>query len=239
MPGTTYFFVHVMKTGGTTFKQHIEANFPPEQRYPLPRHESGQGHYIEVASLLALTPEERAQIRIYSGHFPFAAAKLVGADVTLTILRHPVERTLSLLRQLKRTDTRVRGWPLERIYEDPMLHAMLVKDYQAKIFSLTEADGRLHHLEGLDVDRAKLEAAKANVESVDVLGINERYHDFLAEVRDRLGWRIVEDAPDQRVSHHDLDVPASFRARIAEDNPADMELYEHARRLVAERQRVA
>ena len=33
--GRRFFFVHVMKTGGTTFRRHVDANFPgPGAVYP-------------------------------------------------------------------------------------------------------------------------------------------------------------------------------------------------------------
>ena len=87
----------------------------------------------------------------------------------------------------------------------------------------------------LDVDAKRLEIAKRNLERVDVIGIQDRFEELLSELERRFGWR---RAP---VSNRNVDpgtpgdVPASFRLRIAEDNPAEMEFFEHARRLVEQR----
>lgn len=55
-------------------------------------------------SYLAVLPDERRRrIRVYTGHFPYAAREILGGDiVTVTILRDPVKRTISLLRQFRR-----------------------------------------------------------------------------------------------------------------------------------------
>ncbi len=79
------------------------------------------------------------------------------------------------------------------------------------------------------VDDHRLADAKANVERIDVLGVTERFDRVLDHMADRHGWRIrhgrVLNATEAG------EVPASFRARIANDCAADIELYHHARDL--------
>lgn len=234
---TTFFFVHVMKTGGSTFVQHLNANFPPGRRYPV--QDLGDEHiraYYQVDYVRRLEPEVRDRIRIWAGHFPFAVSELVGADVTLAVLRDPVERTVSFLRHCKRYRPAMRDLPLEAIYEDSWLHPTYIRNYQAKLFAMTTADKLESHLDVVEVDDARLATAKANVERVDVLGLHERYDDFVAAAAERFGWRFGT-LPDLEVSTEDWDVPASFRRRIAEENAADLEFFDHAR-AVHDRQRV-
>ena len=55
-----------------------------------------------LGCLLDLPPSRRERIRVYAGHFPFVAVELMGQEfVTMTVLRDPVERTLSYHRQWK------------------------------------------------------------------------------------------------------------------------------------------
>ena len=64
-------------------------------------------------------PERRATIRGYMGHYPYVASQLLGEDpVTLTILRDPVERTISYLKHCKRYHDHHRELSLEEIYRD-------------------------------------------------------------------------------------------------------------------------
>jgi hypothetical protein len=231
----TYFFMHVMKTGGTTFVQHIMANFPADVVYPGPtRGGERQRAYYMIDQLRRLSPERRRSIRVYAGHFPFVAAELVGADVTLAILRDPIERTLSVLRHHRRQDPRLRGATLEEVYEDGWVFPLYVHNHQAKLFAMTADDKLESHLDLIDVDDVRLQGALANLERVDVLGLHERYPDFLDTMREKHDWTIG-DVPDLQVSIERSEAPPSLRHRIAADNAADLALYEHACELFEER----
>jgi Sulfotransferase family len=227
----TYFFMHVMKTGGTTFAQHIRANFPPDALYPS--QQSGGERvraYFMIDDLRAISPERQRSIRAYAGHFPFVATELMGADTVLAILREPVDRTLSFLRHCKRYNERMADMTLEQVYEDGWFYPLLIHNYQSKLFAMTSGDKLESHLDIIDMDGRRLEIAMANLERVDVLGLHDRYPQFLEALRERHGWTIG-DVPDLRVSTEQWEVPPYLPERIAADNGADMAFYEHARQL--------
>ena len=76
------------------------------------------------------------------------------------------------------------------------------------------------------LDDGGLDRALANLERVDVLGVQDRYDAFVDAVQDFTGW----DLPPmraQRVSEPEP-VSASLRRRILELNRRDVELYERA-----------
>ena len=74
MDQQAFFFVHVMKTGGTTIRAHVNNTFAPHERYPEGSiDEDLVPAKLSVHRLLALPPERHAEIRIYTGHFPFFA----------------------------------------------------------------------------------------------------------------------------------------------------------------------
>ena len=189
-----------------------------------------------VDRVRALSPEDRRRIRIYSGHLPFAVAKMVQADFTLTILRDPLERTLSLLRQLQRNRARMRAMSLEEIYDDPMVFGLLIHNYQSKLFAMTLDDKLESHLDVLDVDDARLEVAFGHLESVDVLGLTNAFGCFTEELRRRFGWRIG-DVRDRFVDKSPSPASASLRSRIVADNQADIAFYDRARQIVERRAR--
>ena len=228
-----------MKTAGGTLRQEIFANFDREQVYPWERLDSDMVRAnSNLEYLTSLPAARRARLRAFTGHFPFVAIELLGGELTtITLLRDPVERTLSYLRQVKRRVDQGRGLRLEDIYEHPYLFPCFIKDHQAKLFAFTREDRPRSYMDVLDVDAKRLEIAKRNLERVDVIGIQDHFEELLSELERRFGWR---RAP---VSNRNVDpgppgdVPASFRLRIAEDNPAEMEFFEHARRLVEQRRR--
>jgi hypothetical protein len=253
--GPPFFFLHVMKTGGTAFVLNVLQNFAPGEVYPseLDKRQPGDLEpYVSIARLLDVSAERRHAIRMYTGHFPFVVCELLGVEFrTLTVLRDPVERTLSVLKHFKRHFDRYEPLPLAALYDDPFLFENYVHNHQTKLFSITTQDrpetfvstlthpeNRARHLGGPDpatpttiiVDEARLLVAKANLARVDLVGINERYPEFVASLQARFGWwpAGVDTGVRVNVAGDVPDVDASLRRRIAQDNAFDLELYELA-----------
>jgi hypothetical protein len=235
-----FFFVHIMKTGGATLRRHIEDNFPGAV-YPdaeLDRANLQEANML-VSHLLQLSAERHAAIRAYTGHFPYVATRLLDMPLTtLSLLREPVARTISYLKHCKRYQPQHRDLALEAIYEDPFFYPTLIHNHQTKIFAMTEADGLESYMDVIPLDERRFRVAAGNLEEVDVLGVHERHDDFLEVLQHRFGWRFRRRG-SWRVSEETWDVPSSFRRRIAEDNDADVALYEHARSLLSRRSRVS
>ena len=250
------FFIHVMRTGGSTFKTVLQERFGPSHVYPDTatdldlasvaettqnpfghpiRSQAALDSYISIDRLLAVPPERRAELQAYVGHFPFVVTELMDIDlVTVTLLRDPVERTISQLRTAKARRVRFADASLEEIYEDGFEFPFFIHDHQSKVFAM-QADDRLESiLDVVDIDERRLALARANLEKVDVLGLQERYGEFLAAIEHRLGWR-PPPRPDLNVSGGEPQISPSFRKRICDDNAADIELYRHACGLISQR----
>ena len=137
-----FFFIHLMKTAGTSFAFQLRRQFDPSEVYPsegLDRRDgTDMAAYVSISRLLRLSPERRDAIRVYTGHYPYIASQLLDLDlVTLTILRNPVDRTISVLKHMKRLSRRYKTYPLEEIYEDPFVFAHFVENHQTRMFSIT------------------------------------------------------------------------------------------------------
>jgi hypothetical protein len=224
-----------MKTGGATFRRHIEDNFPgavyPDLAVDGQRHDAN----LLVQQLLALPPERHAQITAYTGHFPFVTAEMLDPDlVTLTLLRDPVERIISYLKHCKRWNPQHRELEFEAIYEDGFNFPMLIHDHQVKVFAMRRDDRLESVLDVIPIDVGRLATAKANLEAVDVVGFREDHDAFLDEVARRYGWTF-RDRAGWRVSTEGWQVSDALRRRIETDNAADVEFYAWARDHVAAR----
>jgi hypothetical protein len=226
-----FFFIHVMKTGGGSFDWQIMRNFERDEVYPYGRLDRDiHGAYTRIDYLTGLSAERLARIRAYTGHFPFMATQLLGVELTIiTVLRHPVERTISYLKHCKRYHEQHRTLALEEIYEDPFFFPALIHNHQAKLFAMTSKDRPRSYVYPLEIDDRRLETAKTNLERIDVLGLQTQFPEFLEELERRYGWRFgpVRDLH----AGGEAEVALSFRRRIAEDNAADLAFYEHAQRL--------
>jgi hypothetical protein len=66
-----FLFLHVTKTGGTSFVSHVLEEFPPDAVYPSAaldrRHATDAEPHASVPNLLAVAPERRGAIKIYAG----------------------------------------------------------------------------------------------------------------------------------------------------------------------------
>jgi hypothetical protein len=241
MPAPTeprYFFVHVQKTAGTSLLIRLGNQFRASEIYPddtdgdlfveMPQFDIGQ---LE-RRWAARSPE----IRVVTGHFPLCTAELLGGGfTTFTVLREPVERTLSYLRHHRKIIKGSRRSTLEEIYADPLRFDGLVHNHMVKMFSLHVDEMTGGAMTTVNFTRQHLERAKTALAGVDVVGLQEEFEPFVAELEVRFGW----DLGAPVVANHTEPAEASdeLRARIAADNALDVELYAFARELVAERRR--
>ncbi len=242
-----FFFAHVHKAAGTSLVVRMKHQFRPEQVYPDRTDEaplpSGSGDdegrfpratpTLVVDHLLERYRARRSEIVVVSGHFPLRTTELLGDEfTTLTVLRDPVERTLSSLRHYRQRSPNEKDQPLEALYEDPMRFHGLIHNHMVKMFSLSPEEilaggGVLNHVDPFT--RERLDEAKARLASVDVLGLQDHYEDFCRELTERFGWQL---GPTVRANTtKPVAVDPVFRRRIAADNALDVELYEHARAL--------
>jgi hypothetical protein len=250
-----FFFIHVMKTGGTSFVFQMLTNFERDEAYPSAIDRSSPTDvtpYASIPKLLALSPERRDRIRVYAGHLPYIASELIGIDVVrLTLLRDPVDRTVSMLKHVKRLFERYADHAIEAIYEDPAVFRSFIDNYQTRMFALTieERDRALAAAasgaapapgpHAAPLDERRFAQAKAHLANVDVVGLNERYSAVLAELHTRFGWWPdgVPTTARTNDSSEDWIASAELRRRIADDNAYDMEFYEYAKELVETRRK--
>jgi hypothetical protein len=244
-----FFFFHVQKTAGTSLTRRLQRHFGEHAVYPDDSDENARGDaVISVQQLEERFRARQGEIRVVTGHFPLCTAEVIGGGfTTLTILREPVERTLSYLRHRRRDAPEDRDKDLEEIYDDPYRFDGLIHNHMTKMFSLTSAEAiawmrwvseafsrppdetTAWILTKVDFTPERLEQAKRGLASVDLIGFQERFDDFCANASDRFGWDLGPQLHENR--SEPTDVSAAFRARIAEDNAMDIELYEFARRL--------
>lgn len=230
-----FFFVHLQKTGGTALFQRLRDHFGAAAVYPTPDDDGGVEAVLEVPHLREWYRAKHDEVQVVTGHFPLCATEVLGDRfTTFTVLRDPVERTLSLLRRRQSSQERYEGWSLEQIYDDPPLQA-IIGNHMVKMLSLTVpemTDTPL--LAEVVFDDERLARAMANLETrIDVFGIQEELNAFCEELEARFGWDLGPPRFANRT--HAVPVEHALRERIAADNRYDVALYAFARRLLAQR----
>jgi hypothetical protein len=234
-PVQRFFFVHLQKTGGTTLIHRLPRRFRPNEIYPDASDGPIETAVLSVDDLCDRWRARGAEIRVITGHFPLCTKELLGGDLTtLTVLREPVERTLSYLRHHRASIPADSSKSLEEIYEDPFRFGGLIQNHMVKMLSLTVetmSDGALTRA---NLGQSDLTRAQENLETVDVVGLLDEFDAFWDELRLRFGWQLGEPARSNQTEP--VPVSRSFRARIAQDNELDAELYRYANGVFSRRQ---
>ena len=231
---TRFFHVHVQKTGGTELQRRLEKHFGSAAIYPNDTDGGQPDSAIVVDHLLQRWAVRRDEIRVVAGHFPLCTRDLLDADLlTLTILRDPVERTLSLLRHSQRDEARFRNASLEDIYAHPMVLHGRIHNHMVKMFGLRTDDMDAGMLTWVDFTPDHLERAKEGLRQVDAIGLQDDFETFFDELGAAYG--ITCDERGTANVTRPTEVSQEFRDRIATDNALDVELYAYGRALVAER----
>ena len=240
-PPQRFFFCHLQKTAGTTLIRRIRSDFPPEAVYPEqpsdPRG-SGVARVISVQRLVEEWEHRGEEIRVVTGHFPLCVTEVLRAEfVTMTVLRHPLERTISYMRHHRRLTPADADLTLEEVYGDDLRFHGLIHNHMTKMLSLTPDEMEDGVLTRVEFTPERLERAKQRLSRIDVVGLQEEFESFCAELSERFGWSLDDQlAPKQ---HPPYELDPAFRDRILEDNADDLELYEFGRRLVSERAGIA
>lgn len=235
-----YFVAHMQKTAGTTLRDRLRATFAENEIYPNGSDgPDGRISVISVEHLEKCWAQRGHEIRLLTGHFPVRTVELLPGDiewVTMTVLREPVERTLSFLRH--QAARRQRGasedTPLDEIYADPFRREAMVRNHMTRMLSMTPEEIRAGDgvLGSVPYDAERLEMAKEALRGLSIFGLQHRLDQFCAELQDRFG--LDTGASMRSNTTEPGDVRPGLVEQIVEDNALDVELYAYACRLYDE-----
>lgn len=232
-----FFFVHLQKAAGTSLIQRIKRHYPQRAIYPNRSDGDIVACVISVEHLLDRWAARGNEIRFASGHFPLCTTELLGGSfTTLTVLRDPLERTLSYLRHHRERTPSDAELTLEAVYDDDLRFHGLVHNHMTKMLSLLPHEMSAGALTRVDFTPQRLERAKERLAGVDAVGLQEDFDAYCDEVARRFGWDLGPPLWANRTRA--CEVSPTLRERILEDHALDVELYEFAQDLVAERTRM-
>ena len=218
-------FLHVPKTAGTTLNRLIEWEYDLFQMYSV----DPVFFRWSAAHLRKLSKERLRKIRVFKGHMLFGLHEILPQPATyITVLRDPIERTLSAFYFMRSYKLHPLYWKFRRenwTLED-FVRRLPRENVQCKIVA-----GAVYE----EPCTAEIfEQAKHNLDHhFSVVGLSERFEETLALMKLRFGWKLKSytsfNITRPRPKKHDL--PQSTLGLITEKNSFDVMFYDYAARL--------
>jgi hypothetical protein len=183
-PASPLVFVHIPKTAGTSLRAAIEQIYGRKSVYVC-------SNFKDLERFETMSPDQRARYRVLSGHVPFGAHSLFPSPaLTITFLRDPVERILSLYSYM-------RSEPTHPLYERARAPDFTLRALFEELRLPQVNNGQVRFLAGLEAstapfgacDRTALDAAKHNLAKGCVaFGLVERFEESMTMLSRALNW---------------------------------------------------
>lgn len=227
----TLIFLHIGKTAGSTLRQVLKRQFPSAQVMTI---RARRRPRTDTLADFARLPElDRMQPRLIMGHTVFGLHEGVPRPATyLTMLRDPVRLAHSQYHYVTRTPGHhhhdaIRGLTLEEYVESGISFEMDNSQTRAIAGDLGTPIG--------ECTADMLERAKRNLdEYFSWFGLTERFDESILLLRRTFGWRDVRYV-SRNVSRSRVELTNAQRALLKRKNWLDLDLYEHAGRLLEAR----
>lgn len=232
-----YFTFHLQKTAGTTLRDRLRGSFKPRGIYP----HMSDGPDILSAIIMLSHLEKRwkkrgDEIRLVHGHFPLSTTNVLGVPfTTMSVLRPPLDRTLSYLRHQREVVPADKDKSFEEIYDDPIRFHSIIRNHMTRMFGMSVK--QMRRFDGCygDLPDTKwlLDRAKKGVASLDYLGVQPEFETFWKELATHEGFDI--GATRNSNATKPMEAPEHLKERIRADNKMDFELYDFAIDLIKKR----
>ena len=215
-PAGVTIFLHIPKTGGTSFRDVVE------QVYPHNRCISA--YSLEPVALEGVKARIGEADAVY-GHLFYGVHKILGVGPRyVTIVRNPIERVISFYRHQARDEN---SEHFEAIADGMTLRDLLASDdcpqvnnHMVRIVSGYEGSEPVH-------DGQVLRRAFANLEDFECVGVAERMNESVAVIAERLGWVRIPLVPRLNTSPSGemFCLDEATRAAILSRNALDLLFY--------------
>jgi hypothetical protein len=226
--------IHIAKTAGTSLRRMLQDEYGPSLVYPgdfyLERMPNG---WYPLGSEMLRDYGNLPPHNVLVGHFTAAMAdRLPCRYQTATFLREPVQRSLSMLGQF----SRMLKLPVPALLEDPQFMTANITDFQTRTLG---ADGVCDPHEVETVDDTVLGRALARLETLDFVGLTERFAESCVIFDARFRTGISQFIRREVVHRPEGGELSEYSSRVSPFLERDRVLYERAvERFVAATSRV-
>ncbi len=221
-----YFFIHIPKTAGSSFRNMLYKQFPQDVIYPnLNDINANEGRYPHRKAVVE-TLEGARPVQFLMGHYPFfLGRKLPEPPDCIVFLRDPVERAISNLYHLQRHNPQFKNTSAQVMIESANwqinnVQVRYMGDWHFRPNKLFTAE--------TEFGAQALIRAKENLDACAFVGFTEHFEASLAALQQKFNWNLgrvlkKNKSPKQRASISD-----ELLQKLIELNQLDIELYNYA-----------
>lgn len=226
-------YVHIPKTGGTSFREYLRSQYRPCTDAVLNR-------AVEVAGFCALSSAEKLRFDLVSGHFPYGFdPQLPRRFLYFTCLREPVRRVVSNYNFM------MSGVPQNTLAQRLRREKWTLRDFASttdpeastRLFAQLAYLGCSPTVEQPSTLRALFERAATNIVSqFAFVGCLELLDESVVYLHERFGFDLVlPPVENAAAAQHNRTASPDDIALIRERMQPETELYNLARRMLEER----
>ncbi|MDB9775836.1 sulfotransferase family protein [Vicingaceae bacterium] len=207
-------FLHLPKNAGTTLNSILKKSYNPSEIYQVGYDENKVWNFNKFKNL---SQKERDNVKLLTGHFNFGVHELFTNDYAyLTMLRHPIERTISFYNYVKRKKE-------HRILDLVKNKSLIECVTQIKDFDVV--NGQARKLSNCDDENLMLKKALANIDSqFEFVGIQEYFEESILLLNNVLKLNILYYKNLNRAEHKPI-IDKELIIEIEKTNQIDTELY--------------
>ncbi|MED3918054.1 sulfotransferase family 2 domain-containing protein [Priestia aryabhattai] len=204
-------FMHIPKTGGTTLNNIFKKFYSENEIYDhVPLEEMNK-------QFSQLKEEDKKNIKAISGHHFYGIHEFFSQPyVYFSMMRHPVERVISLYYFLK-------SYP--GYYEENMKH-MPFEDYID--WDPQATNGQTKQICGVK-SQLSVEKAKESLLEFELIGITEMFNESLLLLKKKFKWGNIKYKKANVTKSRPLlnEVPIDIIKKIEKHNELDIELFQY------------
>lgn len=223
-------FEHVPKAAGTTFIQILRSYYNSNRIFAI----DGSHPEKSVDAFMAMETSKQQQFDLILGHGAYKLKHYISQpSICLTILREPVERIISHYYYVRQMSSH----HLHKIVMNNKLslHGYVTSGITGELENVyTERFSMLSKEEINNNPEQALAKAKNNLnEHFLVIGLAEKFNEFILLVKIKLGWRQLPFYVKENVTRHrptKNSIPKGTLDAIRKHNALDLELYHYVKK---------
>jgi hypothetical protein len=223
------FFIHIMKTAGTSFRKMLINEFGEESVYPNDTNLSQlpNGWYPSTKWI----SENYDQIRkhkILIGHFPYSLfEKLNHPYKVITFLREPFSRTISMINHRKLNTPEYATLTFEELLDKEDFVKSQILNFQTKVFGMPLGEVKSPS----ETNQQTLEIAISRLRKVEFIGISEQFMQSCQLFDKKFSTSMSKNIRSDNILKKGEEISERLLNKIKPLINLDLELYNEATRL--------